>query len=210
MPSSFAGLSIKLGTKDAPGKWQDLAETDYKFGTNLTSVAIPITVTNPPPYIPTVYTVELGLRNAPFAAPQSLMPGTNQPSFVYFPQKDQEKLIVTTVSINYASGISTPPIVLSPVASVTKTNFFQAYPGLEKAMIDGISTFTLLQKATNTKSQPLPIKDAAGTGWTVNTTALTTMNLPSAQFDTFTVEYQSSGTQIMIECRGGPVTVTGH
>jgi hypothetical protein len=211
MPSAFAGLSIKLNTREAPGKWQDLADTDYKFGTNRTSVAIPIAITNPPlPSTPTVYTVELGFRNAPFATPQSLMPGTNQPSFVYFPQKDQEKLVVTAVTINYTPDVATPPIALSPVALVTKTNFFQAYPGLEKAVTDGTATFTLLQKATNTKSQPLPIKDAAGTGWSVNTAALTAVNLPSAQFDIFTVEYQMSGTQTTIECTGGPVTVTGH
>ena len=211
MPSAFAGFSIQLNTKGNPGKWQNIADTDCTYGTNSVSIAI-----NPPaaaapaaaPAAPTLYTIQLGLRLTPSATPINLIADTNNlPSFIYFSVKGQEQPVVTGVAIAYPSPA--PAIALAALAPVTKANLYQAYPGFENAVTNNQVTLVLSQTATKIKSQPLPLTDTAGTGWTVPTAGLSATQLPSAVYDTFTLQY-GNATPITISCAGGPVTVTGH
>src|ERR1039458_2712871 len=213
MPPGFAGFKIRLSTKDTPGQWQNL--TDYKLASKNASVTIPITTTlaplppalaPPAPPAATAYTVDLGLLYTPSGSPVSLIPGTNQPSFIYFPVKDQEKPRVAPRVINYAIAGGPPDITLSPVAPVTKQDLYKAYPGLEKSVTDGKATFSLLQSAISKKAT-LPISDALGNGWKVSTTGLSAVQLPSVEYDAFTVEYQTSGgTSATIVCAKDKVT----
>jgi hypothetical protein len=212
MPPAFAGFSIKIGTKDTPGKWKNLADNEYQLATNRASLIIPITISPPVPATPTICHFDLGFRAAPSATPRSMFTGTNPVTFLFFPAKGQEKPTVAPATVNYtATGPSVPYLALGPAQSVTKAHLYLAYPGLEKAVTDGKATVALSQTATKTRSHPLPLRDAAGTGWTAATASLSAADLPAGTYDAFTLEYQSPGGEAeTIDCTGGPVTVTGH
>ena len=218
MPSAFAGFSLKIGTKAAPGKWVTLADNEYKYvATNHTlsitlntgpaPTYVPVPAAMPPPApppaapagaTPTVYTVELGLRSAPSEDPMSLIP-TSQPSFIYFPMHDWDKPEVQAVNVTYPPPAGAPsplPILVAPAGLVTKQQLYVAYPGFEKSVINGTASMVLEQHGGILKSHPLPFRDngvgpVPGPGWIVPTDGLTRDDLPSGVFDTFTIWFQT-------------------
>ena len=186
MPAAFAGFSLKIGTKAAPGKWVTLADNEYKYeATNHTlsitlntgpnPAYLPVPAAMPPPTpppvapagaTPTVYTVEIGLRSAPSEDPKSLIP-TNQPSFIYFPMHGQEKPEVPLVNVTYPVPTPPPgappapplPILVAPATGVTKQQLYQAYPGFEKSVISGTASMVLVESKGTAKSRRLPFRD---------------------------------------------------
>lgn len=212
IPAAFAGFSTNIYIGDGPGKWQALADSDYKLDSNRTSVTIPVSiVTVPPTVAPTTYKVDLGLRLTPTATPSSLFGGSNQPSFLYFPVKDQEKPVVTSVTVDYTAGVTQPPIQMSPAPNVTKANLYQAYPGLQQSLTTATAVLILTNTVTAAQSKGLTLQDAAGTGWTVPTAGLSGTQLPATTYDSSLLQYKtSSGGFATIPCSGGPVIVKGH
>ncbi|HVM48787.1 MAG TPA: hypothetical protein VMU04_12220 [Candidatus Acidoferrum sp.] len=215
MPAAFAGFAIQLSTKDTPGKWQPLADSDYRL-TNRAALTIPIKVTNPPaPGGPVVYTLDLGLRLTPDAAPASLFPGTNKPTFVYFPVSGQEKPQVppTTITYNTAGKPDTTSIKLTPLTAVSRAHLYQAYPGLEKSVDTGNARLSLADKPAGIKApRALAVQEApnGGTGWMIPIANLSTNDLPKADYNAFSLGYRTpDGNSASVDFTGGPISVKG-
>jgi hypothetical protein len=215
MPAAFAGFSIQLSTKETPGKWQTLPDSDYRL-TNHVTLFIPIKVTNgTAPAGPIIYTLDVGLRLTPDAAPASLFRGTNKSTFIYFPVSGQEepRIPATTITYNAAGKPDTSTINLTPVPPATRAYLYRAYPGLENSVDTGQAALSLTDKESGTKvPHALAVKEAAdgGTGWIINIANLSTNDLPKATYGALSLGYRTpDGKSANVDVSGGPISVKG-
>jgi hypothetical protein len=210
MPAGFAGFSLKFNLPDKQTDWNKLDDSTVTLSSNGTVLTINIKLPDPQPTAPVKCTLDLGIRRTPYETPTSLLGDTksNFNSLIYFPLKDQEKLRLTQpnpAAINYkTNGPDATDILLRPADTVKPTDIYAAYPGLQSSLKSESARLSL--KATDKVTKTLTLKEDSA-GWSAAVPAKSD-DLPIANYDTITIEYQTSGKETTsLPVLGGPLGV---
>jgi hypothetical protein len=210
MPAGFAGFSLKFNLPDKQADWTKLDDSAVTLSSNGTVLTITVKLPDPQPAGPIKCTLDLGIRRTPYETPTSLLGDikSNTNSLIYFPVKDQEKPRLTQPSpaaITYkTNGPDVTDILLRPADTVKPADLYAAYPGLQSSLKSESARLSL--KASDKVTKTLTLKEDSA-GWSAAVPAKSD-DLPVANYDTITIEYQASGKETAsLPVLGGPLGV---